>query len=173
MRAMARPTLYLFIGYPGAGKTTVAKAIAEATGAHHLWADRERLKLFTKPTHSEDESLELYKQMNNAAEYLLAQDKSVIFDTNFNHRKDRNHLREIALRHEAEAVIIWVTTPKSLAKQRAVHDNNLRNGYEMVMTDQEFEAIAAKLEPPTKDEKVIKIDGTKLDTEQLKQLLSL
>src|SRR5262245_17404215 len=109
---MAGPVLYLLVGYPGAGKTTAARVIHDRSGPGHLWADHERLKLFGKPTHSPEETKQLYEQLNEATEYLLAQDKSVIFDTNFNFFRDRQHLREIAARHHARAIVIWITTPK-------------------------------------------------------------
>jgi predicted kinase len=167
------PALYIFVGYPGAGKTTAARLIATKLDATHLWADHERLKLFHTPTHSEAESQQLYKQLNQAAEYLLSQGKSVVFDTNFNFRKDRLYLKAMAKRHGATTCIIWITTPRAVAMQRAVHDKNLRNGYEVAMTAQQFESIASKLEAPTKDEKFIKIDGTKLDGQALLAHLGL
>jgi len=164
---MTQATLYLFIGYPGAGKTTAARVIHKATGAVHLWADHERLKLFERPTHSHEESLELYDQLNAAAEYMLKQGKSVIFDTNFNFYADRQKLRKIATKYGAQTVVIWLTTPEAVAKKRAVHDQNLRNGYQFAMSSEQFDAIAAKLEPPRKSEKIIKIDGAKLDESEL------
>lgn len=168
---MDKPRLYLFIGYPGAGKTTAAKLIAKKTGAKHLWADFERHKLSPKPSHSLEESQQLYEQLNQAAEYLLAQGKSVIFDTNFNFYADRQKLREIATRQGAETIIIWINTPVTVARERAVEHPESRNGYPMNMTNEQFQAIVAKLEPPRKDEKVIKIDGTKLDEQHLSTLL--
>lgn len=170
---MARPKLYLFIGYPGAGKTAVSKIIAEKAGAVHLWADVERHKLFKRPTHTETESIELYNRLNRQAGELLAAGKSVIFDTNFNFFADRQKLRDIAAQHSAETVLIWVVVPKEVAKKRAVHTEATRNGYLVSMTEGEFEAITAKLEPPTEDEKVIKIDGSKLDRKTVIKLLSL
>ena len=59
-----KPTLYLLIGYPGAGKTTVAGIISEQKGAVHLMADAERHKRFPNPTHSAEESLQLYDELN-------------------------------------------------------------------------------------------------------------
>jgi hypothetical protein len=41
------------------------------------------------------------------------------------------------------------------------------------MTDEQFDSIVAKLEPPRKHEKVIKIDGSKLDPQQAADLLKL
>ncbi len=170
---MSKPTLYLFIGYPGAGKTTVAKIIAEATGAVHLWSDRERHKLFEQPTHSKQESLTLYDNLNRRTEEQLAVGQSVVFDTNFNFYADRRKLRDIATRQGAETLIIWIVIPIQIAKDRAVHADYSRNGYEAQMTEQQFDAITAKLEPPGKDEKVIKIDGTKLDRQEVIRILSL
>jgi predicted kinase len=169
---MSKLTLYLFIGYPGAGKTTVAKNLAEVTGAVHLWADQERHKFFPNPTHSHEESDALYAKLNDVTEYLLAEGKSVIFDTNFNYFADREKLREIASKYHAETIILWISTPVEVARDRAVCSHEVRNGYEMNMTNEQFDDIVSKLEPPTKDEKVIKIDNPKLDAKELLSLVS-
>lgn len=171
MPSMKQPTLYLFIGYPGAGKTTISKIIAEATGAAHLWADVERHKLFKRPTHSQAESVQLYDHLNRQAEALLAGGQDVVFDTNFNFRADRKKMAEIAARNGAAVKLIWITISKDVAKSRAVNLPNSRNGYEMGMTGEQFDAIVAKLEPPAEDEKFIKIDGTKLDRKTVLALL--
>lgn len=169
---MGKPTLYLLIGYPGAGKTTVAKIIHDATGAVHLWSDIERHKMFGRPTHSEAESLQLYDELNRRTESLLAEGRSVVFDTNFNFREDRRKLRAIAERQDAVTVLVWITVPERVARERAVNSAFKRNGYHTRMAAEEFDRIIAKLEPPAKDEKIIKIDGTKLDRPAVLKLLS-
>ena len=168
------PTLYLFIGYPGAGKTTIAKHIEHMTGAVHLWADQERQRLFGYATHSEQENHRLYEYLDNKTDELLSQGKSVIFDTNFNFHKDRLKLREIAERHASKTVIIWVNTSKEVAKPRALHHTHRdRNGYSVTMTEEEFKRLCDHLEPPTEDEKAIVIDGSKLEEIDLNKALNL
>ncbi len=169
---MSKPVLYLMVGYPGAGKTTVAQLITQRTGAVHLWADWERHQLFDNPNHSESESRKLYDQLNQTAEKLLAEGKSVVFDTNFNYRRDRQLLREVADRQNAETIVVWLITAPEVARERAVHSNVVRNGYDFTMTSVEFDKIVAHLEPPDKNEKIIKIDGVKLDPDEVMRLLS-
>jgi predicted kinase len=168
---MGRPTLYLMIGYPGAGKTTVARIIHDATGAVHLWSDIERHKLFGRPTHSHEESRKLYDELNARTEALLAEGKSVIFDTSFNFLEDRRKLQAIAGKHGAETMAVWVDIPEPKARHRAVDRGVKRNGYHTRMTDEEFDRVTAKLEPPAKDEKFIKIDGMKLDKQTVLAIL--
>ena len=165
---MSKPTLYLFVGYPGAGKTTAAKVLEEATSATHLWADNVRWGMFKQPSHSADESRELYEHLNDRTAELLRAGKSVIFDTNFNFRSDRDYLRHIAAENGAETVLIWLTTPVDVAHERAAHSDTTRNGYTVNMTHEMFQNIVSKLEPPTKDENPIKFDGTTLDVDALR-----
>lgn len=170
---MAKPHLYLLVGYPGSGKTTVAQIIHESTGAEHLWTDWERKAMFNQPTHSEAESGKLYGYLNALTTQLLGEGKSVIFDTNFNFKKDREHLRKIATNQGADTTIVWVTTPKELSKQRAI---NTAEGQDTrvlgAMSPEDFDRIASHLEPPDKSEIVIKIDGTDVDEQSLLALIS-
>ena len=168
---MANPHLYLLVGYPGSGKTTVAQIIHEETGAEHLWTDWERRTMFEQPTHSEAESNKLYAYLNTMTGQLLSEGKSVIFDTSFNFARDRDHLRNIAADNGADTTVIWVTTSKELSRERALNGGNTRNGYDVPMTNEQFERIAHHLEPHQESEIVIKIDGTDVDRKQLLQLI--
>ena len=110
------------LGYPGAGKTTTAKIIHKLTGATHLWADHERRKLFRSPSYSHQENVKLYAQLNQKTAQLLSRGDSVIFDTNFNFYKDRQKLRLLAADHGAKTILLWVTTPKDIARARATNN---------------------------------------------------
>jgi predicted kinase len=171
---MTKTTLYLMVGYPGAGKTTVSHIIAELTGAEHLWADHERKKMFDPVTHSYSESQKLYNYLNNLTDRLLSQGKSVIFDTNFNFYKDRQKLRQIAAKNGAETKLIWLTTPEDIAKQRALTETEVNHTRVLgTMPENEFDRMAGNLQPPRDGEDPIKVNGTNLNIDELKQALNL
>lgn len=165
--------LFLMLGFPGAGKTTVSKMIEEQTGAVHLWADHERRKRFGEPSHTHDENLQLYAELNDITDRLLAEGKSVIFDTNFNFYKDREHLREIAAKHGVQTVLIWVRTPKELARERATKDAHLQHTRVLGnMQVEHFERISDNLEPPREGEYVVEFDGTNVTPAQVANVLA-
>lgn len=167
------PTLYLMLGYPGAGKTTAAQAIQRITSAVHLWADAERRQRFVRPTYSHQENLQLYKSLNQQTRQLLAEGKSVIFDTNFNFYKDRQKLRAIAKEQGAATKLVWVTTPKSVAKERAAKVTDGRQLTRILgdIPAAQFERMAANLEPPHSDEPYTAINGRRITDDYIRELL--
>jgi predicted kinase len=171
---MSKKRLYLFVGYPGTGKTTAAKLIHEASGAQHLWADKIRKELFGTPNLTVEQTNVLYAQLNQMTADLLHDGQSVIFDTNFNFYKDRELLRELATKEDAELVLLYMTTPKDLARKRAVEateDHGTRVWGKMESAD--FERISSNLEPPLPSEHAVELNGTTLDLETIKQQLDL
>lgn len=166
-------TLFLMLGYPGAGKTTVAKIVHKLTGAEHLWADHVRRKMYQQPSYSHLENMHLYTHLNDLTNELLADGKSVIFDTNFNFYSDRKHLGEIASKQNAQVIIVWVKADKKLAKQRATVDAHLQKHTRVLgnMPIKQFDRISNNLELPRADEKVIELDGTKIDDDYVSQKL--
>jgi predicted kinase len=157
-------TLYLMVGYPGSGKTTASKVLHQLTGAEHLWADHERKQRYLEPTYTHQENLELYAELNDVADKMLGEGKSVIFDTNFNFYKDRQKLRRMAEKYGARTVVVWVVAPKELARDRATQDAHKQ--HTRVLGDmpvEQFERISRNLQPPRADEEpLIKLDGTNI-----------
>ena len=166
--------VYMFIGIPGAGKTTVAHMIHEMTNATHLWADRERQSMFAQVSHSKLESDTLYAHLNHKTAELLASGHSVIFDTNFNYKKDRDYVAAIARNYGAQPIIIWLQTPVEVARERALHHTHRdRNGYEQTMTIEEFDRLRDHIEPPDDNEHFITLNGSHIDKAQLAKQLGI
>ena len=154
------------LGYPGAGKTTVAQLVSKITGAEHIWADHERKERYGEPTYTQAENDELYNALNERTEQLLSQGQSVMYDTAFNHYEDRDKMRAIANKHNANTLILWVQTPKDIAKERATVDAHTKptrvlNGV-TPMHHEHFEYLSDKLETPKANEQYITIDGTQV-----------
>lgn len=176
MAATKQPktTVYLMVGYPGSGKTTASGTIQQLTGATHIWADYERRAMFGEPTHSKQESRQLYDHLNTLTDMLLQDGVNVVFDTNFGFRCDRDLLREIAQRNNAEAQVVWVQTERALARKRALHPvHAMDNKYTDTMTAARFDSIAKNLEVPAADENPTILDGTKITLEYVGKMLKL
>lgn len=159
-------TLLLMLGYPGSGKTTAAKTLCQLTDAVHIWADDERAKRFTQPTHSRTETNALYAALNEQVRQLLQTGKSALFDANFNRYRDRQRLRRIAASCGAQTIIVWMRVPETTALQRATRPDSNRT---FQVSEKDFWRMARNLQPPREDEPYITLDGTKLITQELLQ----
>jgi predicted kinase len=168
---MAQTTLYLLCGYPGAGKTTTAKLIEELTGAIRLSSDEARLQLFPKPTFSPQEHTALYRYLDTTCSDLLKQQKSVIYDANLNRLKHRQEKYIIAQKLGVNAVLIWIKTPKELAKSRAAQNERAHLIPSGETAHQMFDRVAEAIEPPTPEESAIIIEGTNITQQQVKDAL--
>lgn len=169
------PTLYMMLGFPGAGKTTVAEMIAKITGAVHLNSDQIRLHMFDgKPKFTLEEHNFLYNTLDYFTELILDSGKSVIYDANLNQYSYRKEKYDIAAKTDAQAQLIWVKTDEALARQRATleADNNPAHRPFGNMNTAVFERLAAGLEEPRKNENAIIIDGAKdINIEKIKKAL--
>lgn len=160
------------LGYPGAGKTTTAEIIAKLTGAVRLTSDQERLKMFSQPEFTPEEHAKLYQALDERTEKLLKNGQSVIYDANLNRHTHRQDKYEICRRVGAKPTLIWLNTPRQLAKDRAVHDSRHHLVPKNETPTDMFERIADIIEPPLPGEEAIELDGTNLDEETVRQILA-
>lgn len=166
-------TLYLMLGLPGAGKTTTAKEIAELTGAQRLTSDELRLKLFPQPTFSEPEHQQLYRHLDREVDELLGQGKSVIYDANLNRYRHRVEKYELAKKHQAQTVLVWVDVPKSLARARRIKEQLLHLVPFHEDPGSMFDRVTKVFEPPRDNEPYVSIDGTKVTADYVRDTLNL
>jgi predicted kinase len=114
-----QPILFYTVGYPGAGKTTLAQNLANWFDGVHLRADKIGLKLFVVPTYSEAERVAVYQHMDYETMLALNSGKSVLYDGALNTAAQRERLQQLAGKHGVQAVGLWLTVPADVAKTRA------------------------------------------------------
>lgn len=157
------------LGYPGAGKTSVAEKIAEKTGAVHLNSDWFRLHMYKKPTFSQEEHDSLYGNLDYLCELILSTGKSVIYDANLNRYQHRQEKYDIAKKTGAETKLIFVKTDKETARRRATieADKNPRHRPYGNMKMPTFERLVSEIELPKPSEPTINISFDQFGDEDL------
>lgn len=107
---MAKPKLYLICGLPGAGKTTRAIAIAQATGAIRLCPD-EWLVAMGISLVDYAIRFRLQDHMLQHGEALLRAGVSVIVEFGSWSRHERDAIRQIAVHTQAATELHFVDAP--------------------------------------------------------------
>ncbi len=166
-------TLYMMLGYPGAGKTTAAEHIQKLTGAVHLSSDEFRSKIFEKPKFSQSEHDTLYAELDKQTTELLSAGKSVIYDANLNRLQHRIEKYDICKRTGANPKLIWVQTPKDLAKHRATDIGRQHLVPKNETLSEMFDRIALIIEEPGPVEPFTPVGGTKITSSYISQTLNL
>ncbi|HSX33632.1 MAG TPA: ATP-binding protein [Candidatus Saccharimonadales bacterium] len=155
-----RPVLFYTIGYPGAGKTTLARSLATLLQIEHLRGDKIGLELFRFPTFSPAERQMVYAEMSRRSAEHLKAGRHVLYDAATNTRGQRTALEQLARAHGGQAIGLWLQTPHELAKKRAatVRDSGLVGQVARVIPPHLFEQYVAAFEPPVQ-EVVVTLSG--------------
>src|SRR5215217_6541540 len=102
------PTLFLLYGFPGAGKTYFARQLCEELQAAHVQGDRIRSELFEDPRYDKEENSVVTQLMDYMTEEFLSAGLSVVYDANAMRFAQRHTLREMARRHKAQPLLVWL-----------------------------------------------------------------
>lgn len=105
---LSKPALICLYGYPGSGKTYVARNLANEIQLAQVAADRIRNELFQSPRYDAQENAIVTHLMDYMSEEFLSAGVSLVYDTNALRVAQRRRLREMARKHKAEYVLIWI-----------------------------------------------------------------
>jgi predicted kinase len=151
------PVLIAMCGLSFSGKTTLARAISEETGApivsyDELWATVPRDPLLS----GVDEWQFVFDLMCTRAGEHLAAGRSVIVDNLNEDTIDRGRLRDVAESNGAEVLVVHVEVPLDvIADRRAANDLARARG---TTSDEMFEFVRSRFESPAEPECVFRYE---------------
>ncbi len=127
-RQFSPPRLIVVGGAIGTGKSTLARALAEAFGATWLRTDEIRLREFARTRRRRQGFAEglyaphiselVYQRLIQRAEALLRQGHTVVCDGTFSKHSGRELLRVIAQRYQASFHFFECVVPRAVALRR-------------------------------------------------------
>jgi predicted kinase len=105
---LTKPTIICLYGYPGSGKSYVARNLADEINLAHVSSDRVRNELFQRPRFDAQENAIVTHLMDYMSEEFLSAGVSIVYDTNALRASQRRNLRELARKHRAAYILIWL-----------------------------------------------------------------
>jgi predicted kinase len=149
------PKLYILCGVGFSGKSTLAKKIADHTGAVLISQDAlyfEKEKELNLNLDSDEQWRMLLDMCLDRIRTSLKEGKSVVFDTTNTRYEHRDEVRKVALEVGVESIVIFLDTPIEVQKERQEKNKQTKERHDV---KQEYldEAIA-ELEVPTAEENV-------------------
>ncbi len=125
--ALARPRLFVLVGAPGSGKSTMAAALAQSLGLEILRSDAIRQELagrrepeapFQQGIYSPAMTQQTYDELFRRAGVLLREAVSVVLDGSFLSPQPRQQARVLAHENGAAIHILVCHCPRAVAVQR-------------------------------------------------------
>lgn len=161
MPSKMRPVLFYTVGYPGAGKTTIANALSFWLGGMHLRADKIGLELFRFPTFSPAERQAVHQEMQYRAAEALQNGRTVIYDAATNTHAQRAAVAALGRKLGIPAIGVWVQVPAELAMNRAgtLRDSRLVGPVGRIIPPAIFMQYVQTFERPDQDEHIVALSG--------------
>lgn len=156
-----RPTFILLYGFPVAGKSFFARQLGEALGAAHVHGDRIRSELFEQPRYDARENEVVSHLMEYMAEEFLKAGISVIYDVNSMRLTERRALRDLARKHKAEPLLVWlqIDVESAFARVAKRDRRKMDDKYTAPMDRNTFEHVVGRMQNPSPSEDYVVVSG--------------
>jgi predicted kinase len=157
----AKPLLILLYGFPGSGKTYFARQLCEHLQAAHIYDDRIRHELFSKPRYDKRENTVVTQLMDYLTGEFLNAGLSVVYDTNAMRLSERRLLRDLGRKQKAEPLLIWVQIDTESAFSRIAGRDRRKSDdkFAMPLDRTTFDSIISHMQNPQSSEDYIVISG--------------
>jgi len=144
-------------GYPGSGKSYVARNLAETVQIAHLSADRLRSNLFANPRFDAQENSIVFHLMNYMAGEFLGAGTSVVYDADVLKTVQRRALRELARKHRADFLLVWLQLDADTAFGRTQQRDRrtLDDKVAQPMDRESFDAWVGRMQNPQAEDYMV------------------
>ncbi len=153
-------TLYIITGLPYAGKSTLTKKLVEKFNFTVTSVDKFLdTKDFKSDTMSQADWDLVYSEAYKELELYLRENKDVIFDGGSLKKSERETLREIAKKSNANSKLIYVSAPSEKIKERWLENQTTKErGH---LEENSLNTAFDMFEEPTPDENpIVYTEGT-------------
>lgn len=152
-----KPVLICLYGFPGSGKSYVARNLAEIMEIAHVNSDRIRSELFQTPRHDAQENAIITHLMDYMSEEFLGAGLSIVYDTNALRAAQRRKLRELARKHKAEYILIWlqVDVESAFARTQDRDRRTMDDKFAAPQTRETFNRQLAGMQNPDGEDYVV------------------
>lgn len=155
-----KPVLLCLYGFPGSGKSFVARNLSEHIKMAYLSSDRIRSELFAQPRYDKQENAVVAHLMSYMMEEFLSAGLSVIYDANAIKIAQRRKLRDLANKHKVAYILVWLQIDVESAFERTQWRDRrtIDDKFAAPQTRESFDHQLATMENP-KDEHYLVISG--------------
>lgn len=155
-----KPVLLALYGFPGSGKSFLARNLAEHIQIAHVSAGRIRNELFARPRYDEQENSIVTHLMNYMSEEFLNAGLSVVYDGNILRSSQRRQLRELASKNRAAYLLVWlqIDAESALSRTQRRDRRTSDDKFAQPQTREGFNQQLASMQNP-KDEQYLVISG--------------
>lgn len=166
--ALQKPLLLLVYGFPGSGKTHLSRNLAETLQIAHVSADRIRYELFDQPRYDRQENAIVNHLMNYMTGEFLTAGVSVIYDVNAMRSSQRRELRELARKHHADSLLVWlqIDAESAYARTQKRDRRTSDDKYALPHTRETFDQMLAHMQNPVGTEDYLVVSGKHSFTSQ-------
>jgi predicted kinase len=154
-----KPVLVAIAGLPGAGKSTLAAAIAAERGWARVDRDAIRAAMFPGYPPSLARTRAAFRTVLLAAELHLVEGRSCVLDgMTLGRAADRERVAALAARHGAAFALLWLDVPAAVARARIAVDLATAQHLASDRTPDLVGAVLARFEPP--NDALLRIDAS-------------
>ena len=144
-------------GYPGSGKSYLARNLEDVLQIARVSADRIRHELFRRPRYDAQETAIVGHLMNYVTDEFLRARVSVVYDINAMRIAQRRRLQEIAKAHKAEYLLVWlqIDTENAFLRTQRRDRRTQDDKYSEAQTKATFDRQMAAMQNPQGEEYLV------------------